>query len=436
MRKSFLVIAFIYGMILSSLFYWQLCADLNVHPANPRYYLMFQAERGTIYDRNGEPLAKSMQEDAGYTRNYAAVSLSHVVGYFHQRYGMTGLERLYHEELLSGRSLFTTLDLSLQRLAETLLEGHKGAIVALNPNTGEILALASSPAVDGNALDENWPNYLADLRSPFLNRVTHGLYPPGSLIKPIVYAAALNEGLVTADQVWDDQGVLHLQNRTLSNYGQKRYGQINLDQALAYSSNVVFAQLAIPLGDRLVDYFQRFSLGSEVSFELRNLAGHVPSKIVSPYGAAQAAIGQGELLVTPLQMALLASTIANGGVMMQPFVVQEVRGGLKMRQITRPQVLADVISRDIAVQLRDAMVLCAQEGTGKTRFTDTLDYAAKTGTAQTNQGADHAWFIGFAPTNQPEVAVAVLVEHGGAGGTAAAPLGAEVMLWALGQEDR
>lgn len=431
MRKSFLALVIMYGMIVISLFFWQLCAEITEHPANPRYYAIFQEERGTIYDRNGLALASSIGSEEVYQRKYAEPSLSHTVGYFHQRYGITGLERLYHEELIGGRSVFTTLDLKLQQVAAAALGNSTGAVVAVNPVTGGILALVSSPWVDANTLEDNWPDYLADLRSPFLNRATQGLYPPGSVVKPIVYAAAMQDELVTLDDIWQDSGVLNLGNRTISNHAQRAHGSINLDQALAYSSNVIFAQLAIALNDTLLDYFRDFGLGHEMTFELRNASGHVPEKIGSDYDAAQLGIGQGELLVTPLQMAMVASTIANGGFMVRPFLTQEIRGGLKMRQITRPQILADIIPPDIAADIKNAMAYAAQQGTARTSVSDELHYAGKTGTAQTNGGFDHAWFIGFAPVETPQVAIAVVVEHGGTGGQVAAPVGAEVLFQAL-----
>ncbi len=434
MRRSFLVIISIYGIIFASLFYWQLCVDLENHPANPRYYQMFKEDRGVIFDRNGKQLAISTLDGEIYGRRYETQSLSHVVGYFHQRYGMAGLERLYHEDLSMGRSLITTLDLNLQKAAEQALHEKVGAIVAIKPSTGEILTLASSPGVDGNELDGNWPDYLSDVRSPFLNRATHGLYPPGSVIKPIVYAGALEEKLVEEEQVWGDEGFLVLQNRSISNFGGKAHGSINTDQALAVSSNVVFARLAISLGNDVLKYFERFGLGQRTPSELRNLSGFVPGRVSSDYDAAQLGIGQGELLVTPLQMALVSSTIANGGVMMQPFVVQEVRGGLKMRQITRPQLIGEVLPSSIAARVRDSMVLAAIEGTAQTSFSPSLDYAAKTGTAQSGQGGDHAWFIGFAPSERPVVAVAVLIEHGGTGSQVAAPIGAMILATALQAE--
>ena len=425
-----------FGLLFLSLFYWQVCADIQNHSANPRYYQMFKEDRGVIFDRRGIPLATSTSDGSVYARNYATPSLSHVVGYFHQRYGMTGLERRYHEDLSQGRSLITTLDLEVQKVAEGALAGRQGAIVVIKPTTGEVLALVSSPGVDGNVLDTNWSSYLSDERSPFLNRATHGLYPPGSVVKPIVYGAALGAGLVERSQIWHDQGSLVLENRMINNYGGKAYGSITTDQALALSSNVVFAQLAISLGDRLLHEFRRFGLGIDVGFDLPNLGGNLPSKVTSDYGAAQLGIGQGELLVTPLQMASVVSTIANGGMLMRPFVVQEVRGGLRMRQITRPQSISQALPRSHAVDLQEAMVLAAREGTAQTSLPVSLDYGGKTGTAQTGPaGIDHAWFIGFAPAERPVVAIAVLVEHGGSGSQVAVPIGVTVMEAALGIDE-
>ncbi len=431
MRKSFLTIAIMYGIMFISLFYWQVCADLQGHPANPRYYQLFKENRGVIFDRHGVPLATSASDGVTYSRRYETASLSHVLGYFHQRYGMTGLERLYNEELSMGRSLITTLDLRVQKAAEEALGNRPGAVVVLKPDTGEVLALVSSPWVDGNTLALNWSDYLVDERSPFLNRVTHGLYPPGSTLKPVVYGAALVERLVDDGLRWQDQGSLVLQDRTISNFAGRALGSITTEQALALSSNVVFAQLAVSLGDRLLDTFGNFGLGKEVRFELQNLGGHIPAKVQSDYDAAQFGIGQGELLVTPLQMARVVSAIANGGVLMQPFVVQEVRGGLRLRQITRPVREAAVLSPSIIRSIQEAMKLAATNGTAQVNPPVSFDYGGKTGTAQMGPGRDHAWFIAFAPANNPQVAVVVVVDYGGFGSEVAVPIGVKVIAAAL-----
>lgn len=431
MRRSFLAIAVLYGLLFAALFYWQLCAEIESHPANPRYYQMFKEKRGAIYDRSGLALAESVPEGETFARVYSAPSLSHVVGYFHQRYGMTGLERLLHEDLSQGRSVITTLDLQVQKAAEEAINGREGAVVVMRPATGEVLALVSSPWVDGNELDDNWPDYLDDQRSPFLNRATHGLYPPGSTVKPIIYGSALAGELTGSGQIWEDGGSLTLKNRTISNFGGRAHGKITTDQALALSSNVVFARLAMELGEGLLEAFRAFGLGSQVKFDLANLGGHLPGKAASDYDLAQLGIGQGELLVTPLQMAAAVSAIANGGTMMRPYLVQEVRGGLKLRQITRPERIADVLPSFSAQALSKAMALAASEGTARTDSPASFSYGGKTGTAQMGQGLDHAWFIGFAPVEDPQIAVAVLIEHGGSGSQAAVPIGVRVMEAAL-----
>ena len=429
MRRSFLILASTYVLLLSAAFYWQLCADLAGHPANPRYYLTFQRARGSIFDRQGRALAFSTESGDGYVRNYAAPCLSPVVGYFHERYGITGLENLYQEELAAGRSLFTTLDLDLQQAAAELLGDRAGAVVLLEPSTGH-LVMVSHPASMG-ALDERWPDYVNDVRSPFLNRATQGLYPPGSAVKPLVLGAALSVGAVDPNQTWFDEGSLQLPGGTVRNYASRAYGRINLQEALAHSSNVVFAELAVQLGEELLEYYRLFGLGQAVPFELANKSGSVPEEVASAYHAAQLGIGQGELLVTPLQIALAAAAIANGGVMMRPYLVQEVRGGLRMRGDNPPVGHGPGPSSDAAQLVKEAMALAAQIGTAQTERSSEFSYAGKTGTAQLGAAPDHSWFMGFAPVDAPQVAAAVVVEHGGTGAEAAVPVGVELMYRAL-----
>ena len=198
---------------------------------------------------------------------------------------------------------------------------------------------------------------------------------------------------------------------------------------------MVFAQLALSLGEGLLQDLKAFGLGQEVDFELSNLKGTVPAKIASAYDGAQIGIGQGELLVTPLQMAVVAQTIANDGVMMRPFLVTEVRGGLKMRQITRPRAIGEILPPAVAHALQEAMALAARQGTAQTDLSSSLDYGGKTGTAEMSQGQDHAWFLGFAPSTNPQVAVAVLVERGGSGSAVAAPIGAKLLAAALRMDE-
>lgn len=430
-RNWFLGVFAGYVIILGGLFYWHLGADLASHPANPRYYQMFKEPRGAILDRDGVPLAATLGAEEGFRRVYATPSLSHVVGYFHPRYGMTCLERIYHEDLLAGRSVLTTIDVDLQQAVEAAMAGRIGGAVVLIPATGEVLALVSSPWLDGNSLAEKWSDYVEDVRSPFLNRVIQGLYPPGSVIKPIVYGAALEKRLTDPEQIWRDTGTFTVGGRTIQNFAGRPLGSITTEEALARSSNAVFAELAVNLGDELLDYYRFFQLGSEPQIELGGKAGFVPEKAYSDYNRALLGIGQGELLVTPLQMGAVAGALANRGVMMRPYLVQELRGGLRLRQIARPMNIGAVLPERVALLVREAMVLAVQSGTASGVSKENLQLAAKTGTAQAGSQADHSWFIGYAPSFMPQVAAVVLVEHGGAGSAVAAPIGAAIIEEAL-----
>lgn len=426
-RNWFLGVVAGYVIILGGLFYWHLCADLAQHSANPRYYQMFKEPRGPILDRLGAELAVTLGPEDDYRRDYAAPSLCHVVGYFHLRYGMTCLERIYHEDLLAGRSVQTTIDLDVQLMAEKIMDGRVGAAVVIIPATGEILALVSSPWLDANSLAENWSDYMDDVRSPFLNRATQGLYPPGSVIKPVVYGAALEKQLVRAEQTWDDKGSFTVDGRVVQNFGGRSLGSITTGEALALSSNAIFAELAVQLGDDLLDYYHLFQLGSEPLVELGGKGGFVPQRAYSDYNRALLGIGQGELLVTPLQMAVVAAALANRGEMMRPYLVQQLRGGFRLRQITRPLSIARVLGERVSVEVRAAMVLAVLSGTARDVYNENVQLAAKTGTAQAGSEGDHSWFIGFAPSLMPQIAVAVLVEHGGTGSAVAAPLGAAII---------
>lgn len=432
MRKCFFGILLGYGIMLCGLFYWHLFADLGEHPANPRYYLVFSQPRGSFLDRNGFVLAASeVMEDGTRARKYTIPSLSHVIGYFHSRYGITGLEKTYHSGLMGGQTVWTTIDLGIQRLVEEAFAGYTGAVIVIKPSTGEVLALLSSPYLDGNQLDKKWTTYREDVRSPFLNRVTQGLYPPGSAVKPIVYGTALIEDVARAEQLWVDKGVVQLVDREIANYGALPLGTLTTEEALAQSSNVVFAQLAAALGTRLLSAYDRCGLGRALPFDLPNRGGYLPDQAYSDYGYAQLGIGQGELLVTPLQMGVLVAAIANRGTMMAPYLIRELRGGFRLRQITRPRSLGQVLPERTAILVRDAMVLAVQNGTAQTANITGVSVAAKTGTAQNPHGQDHAWFIGFAPSIDPQLAIAVVVEQGGVGGTTAAPIGGTILKGAL-----
>lgn len=430
-RKGFVLILSLYFLLLAALIYWQVAADLAQHPLNPRRYQVFSQPRGAIVDRRGVPLAYTLQSEEGYVRAYTSPSLSHVTGYFHPRYGMTGLERIWNSELGSGQTVQTTIDLELQQRIEQLMEGRVGAVVVMVPKTGAVLALVSCPFVDGNRLDLSWSDYLADVRSPFVNRAVQGQYPPGSTVKPLVLAAALTHRITSPQQQWRDQGFVELSGRAIANFQGRALGSITTLEALAYSSNVVFAQLASELGPKLLQTLAGFGLGKAPDFGLPASGGKLPSPEQSPYGWGQIGIGQGNLLVTPLQMAVAVSAIANGGKVMRPYLVQEVRGGWRLPKIRRPTMEGQVISEWAAGAVRDGMILAVQKGTAREAALTQAAAAGKTGTAETASGQDHSWFVGFAPAYDPEIAVVVVLEHGGLAAQTAAPLGGVIMEEAL-----
>lgn len=430
-RKSFLFILCTYALLIGGLVYWQAIADLEGHPLNPTGYAVFRQPRGAIVDRDGKPLAESVSTDVGYRRVYASPSVSHITGYFHQRYGMTGLEKAYNSSLSQGQTVRTTIALPLQKHMEELMAGKVGAAVAMDPKTGAVLALVSYPYVDGNRLDESWSDYLQDERSPFVNRAVQGQYPPGSAIKPLVLGAAFAERAAYPEQPWVDRGAVELEGRAIKNFQGQALGRITTLEALAHSSNVVFALLAAELGPKLLTALSQFGLGEIPPLPLPMSRGRLPSPEQSDYGWGQIGIGHGDLLVTPLQMASAVSAIANGGKLMRPLLVQEVRGGWRLPRVQLPAAYTQVIPEWAAAAVRDGMVLAVERGTAREAALPGIPTAGKTGTAQTWAGQDHSWFVGFAPAYDPEVAVVVVLEHGGIASQTAAPLGGAVLQAAL-----
>lgn len=432
-KRLLLRILVLFAILWCALGYWQIIrVDLAEHPSNPRIYVAFQKMRGKIYDRNGELLAETEPGQGILQRKYyGPASLSHIIGYFHPRYGITGLEQLYNKQLANEQDLYLTIDAQLQTEIENLFQDYNGAVVVLQPKTGELLAVHSSPAIDSNQLEEKWHQYQENPNSPFYNRAFNGIYPPGSAIKPLVLAAAYQTELTHADSIWVDQGRIEFENQSIGNFNENVYGEITTKQALVLSSNVVFAQLAVKLSDELIKYFSSFGLGDTLGVDLVGKKGNLPSAQLNPLAWAQIGIGQGELLVTPLQMACAIGTIANGGTRMEPYLVQTVSGSWSRRMTRRPKAICQVITQLQAHLVREAMIETVNFGTGQAAKIEQTLVAGKTGTAETNRGEPHSWFVGFAPADDPRFVVIVIIEHGGSGGGLAAQKAKQVFLAAL-----
>ncbi|MEJ2365496.1 MAG: penicillin-binding protein 2, partial [Deltaproteobacteria bacterium] len=367
-----------------------------------------------------------------------------------------------------GHNLVLALDTQLQLKAENALQGKAGAIVAMDPTTGDILAMASSPAFDQNQFvrgftPEEWQAIVDNPLHPLENKAIQGQYPPGSTFKPVVATAALAEGLITPETTLGCTGEYQLGNQVYRCWKKRGHGQIDLYQALVQSCDVYFYQLGQKLGiDLMSAYAQRYRLGSRTLIRLNNEAGGlVPTaqwKLRRTGISWQkgedliTAIGQGFLLVTPMQMAVYYAAIANGGRLLRPRVVLRVEDpeGVVVKNVS-PEIVGNLnVSPDIISFLQKALegAVNAPHGTGRTAQLRgrlrSIKVAGKTGTAQVvrapqdeekeaDEGEtpyeyrDHAWFVAYAPAEAPEIVVAALVEHGGHGASAAAPLVRQVM---------
>ena len=416
--------------------------------------------RGTIYDRDMTALTKSKRIDQDtQSREYTNGPLfAHAIGYVDVKYGITGLERKYDSELIYssvkdnimnfikykgklpqkvGNSIQTTLDYNIQKKAYDLLGSNKGSVVVLNPKTGEILAMVSKPSYDPNSLDEDWKDINSNAAMPLINRATAGLYPPGSTFKVITAASALENISGIMGRTFEDNGkIVFNDNESLSNYNGEVLGTLNFKGAFVHSSNVVFGTLGMELGNsKLKKTAEAFNFNVDTPADGVTIENsQFPSYGIFEKGnIAQSAIGQSSVLTTPMEMALVASTIANDGVMMKPYLVGKVlnSSGETLRTV-QPAKIRQVISSDTAATIRDFMRAVVTDGTGTSAAIPGIEVCGKTGTADNQEGSEpHSWFIGFAPYDDPQVAVAVIVENGGQGGGIAAKIAAQVMKTAL-----
>lgn len=412
--------------------------------------------RGSIFDRNGIVLAKSEVKGNTQERIYPYGNLySQVIGYNSRVYGRSLLELTYNNYLLgmdeyskvlsafsipgkevkSGGDLYTTLDHNIQMLGEKLLEGKRGAIVAMNPKTGEVIALISKPDFNPNEknLENNWQDMVESSDSPFLPRATRGLYAPGSTYKVTTSALAVENGLDNLK--FNDKGTVMIDGRQVSNYNGEAYGDIGLPEALAVSSNVVYSQLGVKLGENLLkDMAERLGMNKDIPFDIPVSKSIFPYRQMGETDMAAVGIGQGKLMVSPLHMAMITSSIANKGVMMKPLLVNRVSAsnGYSIK-VNKPSELYRVMEADTADKVGQMMQQVVKEGTGKKAAIKGINVAGKTGTAENELSAsqknkEHAWFIGFAPAEDPVIAVAVVLEYAGySGGDVAAPIARKII---------
>jgi penicillin-binding protein 2 len=351
--------------------------------------------------------------------------------------------RLFQEQQpIEGKDLTLSIDISLQQEVEKAFEGKAGAFVALKPKTGEILGLVSSPSFDPNKFThgityEAWQALMQDRKFPMLNRTIQSTYPPGSIFKLITAVAALEEGVINEETTVNCSGSIKYGNRKFRCWKRGGHGRVSIHRALVESCDVFFYEIGKRLGiDTIYTYASKFGLGSKTGFPfgnekeglIPNTAWKIETKKTKWFLGETFinAIGQGYVSITPIQAAFMTSIFANGGTSFNPLILMEDDPKKINRIDLSPQTI-----RIVSDSLKG--VVHEKRGTGKAARSDMMTIAGKTGTAQVvsirkeskdlpEHIRDHAWFIAYAPVEKPEIALAVFVEHGGHGGSAAAPI--------------
>jgi penicillin-binding protein 2 len=389
--------------------------------------------------------------------------------------GQSGLERLLDEHLrgrdggerievdvmgrpvrliqqtdpVPGAQVVTTIDRRIQEAAETAMEDRAGAVVVMDPRTGDVLAIVSTPAFEidrftGTIDRAAWLRVVKDPEHPLLNRVLQSQYAPGSIFKIVVAAAGLQERVLTPVDRGYCNGVFQLGRGTFRDWKQGGHGFVNLKRALAESCNIFFYEAGLKIGGpTIVKYARAFGLGQSTGVALGGERfGVLPKpktrrgrEIWQPGDVVNISIGQGQLAVTPLQVARFMAAVANGGVLWKPRLVQRIeRPDRGVLWADNGQVMGHVeLSPLIWAFLRQSLLAVVQDGTGVTARIPGLEIAGKTGTSQmmahsrSDRGQDHAWFAAFAPAGNPEVVVVVLVERGGRGSQVAAPIARKIL---------
>jgi penicillin-binding protein A len=462
-RNLFGLVVLLFTVLIGFTSYWSVfdADQLEANSANKRPLLEEQQiRRGLIRAADGSVLARNRgvgNSPRFYERVYPQGALfGHPVGYSFVERGRVALEREYNDELTGkhdefetifdelrgkereGDDLITTLDPSAQRTAIDALAGRTGAIVAIEPATGRVRTMVSVPGYDPNSI----PDRFADLRrapgSPLLNRTVQSGYPPGSTFKVVTATAALDSGRYTPQSLVSGRSPKEIGGVPLSNFGGEDFGRITLTDALTNSVNTVWATVGEDLGKHtMYDYMRRYGFNRKPLVDLPRdemRASGVYDRRGDLLGAGDAvdigrvAIGQERLQVTPLQMALVPAAIANGGSLIRPHIVREVRDrDARIVRREQPSEQSRVMKRSTAAELAQMMSNVVEEGTGTAAALEGIDVAGKTGTAEVGT-VNQAWFIAFAPVQAPRIAIAVTVERTtGQGGTVAAPIAKQVM---------
>jgi peptidoglycan glycosyltransferase len=467
--KLFGFIVILFGVLIGFTAYWSVfdAKALKEKTVNKRPLLeQQQIERGRILASDGTVLAKSVPKGHGaglrYVRRYPEGALyGHPIGYSFLQYGDSEFERFHNDQLVGeesefssildellghrqqGNDIVTSIDPAAQRVAlEDLEEEGFGAVVAIEPSTGAVKVMASNKPYDPNRVPYEFPKLINNLiETPLLNRATQGLYPPGSTFKVVTAAAGLESGAITPETTIDAPGTLIDEGHVLANDFERPWGEISLDTALTNSVNTWFGQLGQKVGqDDLFETMEKFGFNSTPPIDLPDeevynsgvYEGRHTLTRNDPVDLARVAIGQERLLATPLQIAMVAAAVANGGKLMKPQIWKRVvdPDGRVVESLD-PTEYSQPVSAETAEELTTAMEGVVREGTGTNAAIPGVSVAGKTGTAETpgneacggGDDENQAWFMGFVPADDPQIAIAASVECTEQfGGDVAAPI--------------
>lgn len=429
-------------------------------------------DRGDIVDRDGTVIAESSRDGDVYVRSYPDPATAYLAGYYSPLlFGSSGVEAAANEELTGrqgnnplvrwtnsllnrpqeGVTVGLTLDAELQAEAQAMLGDSRGAVVVMDARTGAVLVLASAPTydpnrlftpspVDNEAASDYWRQLGESPGAPLVQRATQGRYTPGSTFKTVTAAIGIEAGYIAADDVYEDNGEITIDGRVLveNNRPDASRDQWTVSEGLAWSLNVVFAQMGLEIGATdFWEYSQDFGFGSAIPFDLPVAESQIAGsrEFLSDQNAlADTAFGQGEILTSPLHMAMITSTYVNGGRMPVPYLIDRViDGDGDVTSRTQPRIWRDAVSASTAADVEAMMVGAVTNGSVSGATADGYRIGGKTGTAETGGGLAHSWFIGFIGADESRYAVAVVLEEGSGGLSDAVGIGRDILVSTIGE---
>ena len=456
--KLFGFLLILYALLFAFTSYWSIfdADSLEANNANRRPLLEEQQiKRGTIFASDGSVIARSVPRGSGnnrvYVRRYPRGALfGNPIGYSFVIQGRVGFEQSHNDELVGNKTEFlsildelrghrqegdnirSSLDPAAQEAAVNGLAGRRGSVVALDPSTGEVRAMVSIPEYDPNRVPKHLAQLNKDPSAPLFNRATQSGYPPGSTMKVVTATAALDSGDFTPESTLSGASPIEIDGVPLSNSGGEQFGTIDMRTALTNSVNTWWAQAGERLGtDTMFKYMDRFGFNQKPQLDypgdqLSTSGVFDGSRLLDAsdrIDIGRVAIGQERLQVTPLQMAEVAAAVANKGELMEPRLWSKVIDPDGRETKLDPARQSRVMSEDTAAELNTMMQSVVQEGTGTAGAVSGIDVAGKTGTAEISPGVNDAWFIGFAPASDPQIAISCVVERtSGFGGPTCGPI--------------